>query len=253
MICSKLCILIKKNYAYLFIFSVMILDLVVFCPIKFVNNNQIVYHAFLNLGIHNFTVFSALMVGLFTSIVTIYTNNKNLEFVKFSVIPNSFRLKSDLELELSWYRRFDKMGIGDELSAFNKIFSLFIDDKSNFKLIAPESYNYIIFKLLIYKAKELDEGLPPNEEISVKIMRSLGKLTLMNDGDSFLVKNIEMFDEYWDSSKFDEDLNLKITNDNIKKLIDAITDDEIQKEVFNRYEEVIKLLKKFFNTLESEL
>ena len=67
------------------------------------------------------------------------------------------------------------------------------------------------------------------------------------------MKNIEMFDEYWDSSKFDEDLNLKITNDNIKKLIDAITDDEIQKEVFNRYEEVIKLLKKFFNTLESEL
>ena len=47
--------------------------------------------------------------------------------------------------------------------------------------------------------------------------------------------------------------NLKITNDNVKKLIDAINDNEIQKEVFKRYEEVINLLKKFFDILESEL
>ncbi len=254
MICSnKICILIKKYYAYLFIFAFMVIDFVVFCPVKFVNNNQIEYHAFLNLGIHDFTVFSALMVGLFTSIVTIYTNNKNLEFVKFSVMPNSFKLKSNLELELSWYRRFDKLGVGDELSTFNKIFNLFIENKADFDLIAPNSSKYIIFKLLLYKAKELDEGLPPKEEVSVKIMRDLGKLTLINGNESFSVNNIELFDEYWDSSKFDENLNLKITNDNVKKLIDAINDNEIQKEVFKRYEEVINLLKKFFDILEFEL
>ena len=71
--------------------------------------------------------------------------------------------------------------------------------------------------------------------------------------DDFDYKNIELFDEYWDSSKFDENLNLKITNDNVKKLIDAINDNEIQKEVFKRYEEVINLLKKFFDILEFEL
>ena len=84
-------------------------------------------------------------------------------------------------------------------------------------------------------------------------MRDLGKLTLINGNESFSVNNIELFDEYWDSSKFDENLNLKITNDNVKKLIDAINDNEIQKEVFKRYEEVINLLKKFFDILEFEL
>ena len=245
---------IRCNYFYIIILFFAVIDVLLFLSLKFDINGKVTYHSIINWGIDNNTVFAAIMMGLATVSATIYTNNKNLKVLKFSVMPNTFQLKTNLEYELLFYQRFVKNDDADELITFVKIFSLFINNRSNFSLIAPKTYKDIIFKVLMYKTMEMDRGLSPSKEGAVKIIRTLGKLMLIDEKTKLVpINNIEFFDKYWDGVNLIEGYELKITKRNVGLFLENIKDDEIRKETLILYDDVLMLLRSVLNQLDSEL
>lgn len=244
---------IKCNYIYLIIVILALINFALFFSMKYEINGNIGYHAFIDLGIDNNTVFAALMVGLMTIFVTIYINNQNLKILKFSLAPNAFQLKTNIEYELLFYQRFDEYGAADELETFIRIFNLFLNNKSNFRLIAPHTYEYILFEILMYKARDLDRDLPQINEVSIMIIRSLGKLILLDEKTKIPVKDIEFFDKYWSNTHFNKDLELKISKKDVGVFFESINDKKIREEILILYGEVLDLLKNVILILDSEM
>lgn len=250
----KLMLWFEYNFKYLVLVSLMLLDVLLFLPIPCVMNGELCYNTLISIGIPDATIFTALMVGLFGFFATIYTNERNLKIMKLSVMPNTFQLKSNLEYEILFYRYFENLGVEDELSTFNRIFNLFLNNGPNFRLIAPKSYENILFKLLMFHSKELDEGLPAEKEASVKIVRSMGKLILIDESKIlFSVKEVYSFDKFWDIAKCGGDYELNIRNMDVKSFIESINNDKIREETLILFDEIVILLKNFINLLESEL
>lgn len=244
---------LRCNCIYVVILILALFVFALFYPMKFEVNGEIVYHALIDLGIADKTVFATLIVGLATVCAMVYTNNQNLKALKFSIMPNAFQLKTKMEYELLFYRRFDKNGDGDELDTFTHIFALFLNNDSNFRLIAPNTYEYII-DVLMYKAKENDNLLSESKKDAIGIIRSMGKLIFM-DGKtkSVPVKDIEFFYKYWDNDDFDEDCELNVKKRDVEIFIEKINDEDVCKEALVLYYDVLKLFKNGIQLLDSEL
>lgn len=245
---------LRCNWIYVFIVILALLDFLLFFSFKFEVDGAIAHSAVIDCGVDDNTVFSALIVGLATVFAMVYTNNQNLKALKFSIMPNAFQLKTRIEYELLFYRRFDKNEDGDELETFAQIFALFLNNGPNFRLIAPNTYEYILFNVLMYNAKEYDKlGSGPKKD-AIKIIRSMGKLIFM-DGKtkSVSVKDIEFFDKYWNNDDFKEDYELNVKKREVGIFIEKINDEDVRKEALVLYDDVLKLLKKGIQLLDSEL
>lgn len=91
---------LRCNFIYVVILIFAILDVLLFLPIKFEVEGKIVYHALIDLGIADKTVFATLIAGLATVCAMVYTNNQNLKVLKFSLMPNAFQLKTRMDYAL---------------------------------------------------------------------------------------------------------------------------------------------------------
>lgn len=245
---------LRCNFIYVVILIFAILDVLLFLPIKFEVEGKIVYHALIDLGIADKTVFATLIAGLATVCAMVYTNNQNLKALKFSLMPNAFQLKTRMDYALFFHRHFEKKDDSDELDTFAQIFALFLKNNSNFRLIAPNTHEYIIVKVLMYKAEEYDKLVSGPKKDAIKIIISMGKLIFM-DGKtkSVPIKDIEFFDKYWNNDDFDEDYELNVRKIDVGIFIEKINDEDVCKEALVLYDEVLMILKKGIQLLDSEL
>ena len=241
----------SETIIYCLIICLMIIILTVFFEIDIPCGN-ITHHSILGLGMENNTIFASLEVGLLSFLATIYTNNRSMRLMRLSLTENTVKLKSKIDEELLSYRLYEQLKKHDEISTFLNIFDLIDKYDSEFKLIAPQSYE-TLKKFLTNRIDELDKNLTENRVCANLIILELISLSINRKEKKICLKEIPNFTELWDLTKFNNEFQYDANKENLKNIINNLNNENIKNETMAIFNEYCKLCEEIIDNLEKEL
>lgn len=247
-----------KNYIkYYIIASLMIFVIIVFFPIKteIINNNILIHHSLIDLGVADYGFASALLVGLIGFITTIYTNDKNLKATKASLIPEkSLELYNNLKLTLIFYDRYKNTEVFDEITTYIEILKTLTNYQVVLQLYSPKIEDKLINILLNNLTTDFRNN-KQYEKNANKIINEIIKALLENASNNnkpIKFKIPKKCEDDTDIESIKDEIEIEINKKELKKYINTIKGEKTKKLTMNRFLSICKSLKEIIKEMDKE-
>lgn len=242
-----------KNY--LLILILILIIFLLFFPITTeYSNNYKIYHSIIDLGFADYGVFAALFVGLLSFLATIYTNDKNLNLMRLSYLPEeNLTLIINIENELLYNNLSKNLSGYDQILVFIKLLKLFMKYENAFRLTFPKLHRDIM------KFFTKDAVFERNSEIfekNAQIIITDIKLSILNEiRENKKERKLKDSKFCNDKTKFyniNSETTLEINTDNLKKYLENINGIKSKECAFRKFFEMNEFIKTFIENLENE-
>ena len=272
---------LKSHERYLIIgFIVAIIIFLVFYPLNPPTTpyNETMYTSFLGLPLHDGSIFIALLTGLGTILVTLYSTNRSYKAMKLSLLPdNATNLLIDLEFAFNEYK--------DPFVLLTVILKYWKDNQKVFKLLTPKFYKEFLKIISKYAfdnnqenntqnknndnnqenntqnknndKKQEDYSNSNSDYILYALIAQITNIAFDNDECNFSFIKPELIKDKYDIEKFGENLNsyktIKINTEELNNYIDSIEGITTKKLTRNEFKNISDEFEKLLETLKNEI
>lgn len=227
--------------------------------------NETMYTSFFGLPLHDGSIFIALLTGLGTILVTLYSTNRSYKAMKLSLLPNNAtNLLIDLEFTFNEYK--------DPFVLLSEILKYWKDNQKVFKLLTPKFYKEFLKIISKYTfdnnqknntqnknndEKQEDYSNSNSNYILYALIAQITNIAFDNDECNFSFIKPELIKDEEDIEISGEDLNnyktIQIKTDKLNNYIDSIAGTNTRKLTKNEFKIISDEFEKLLETLKNEI
>lgn len=236
-----------KKYTILLILCILLIFLLFFPYFTEYSKDIKIYHAILDLGVADYGLFAALLVGILSFYATMKTNEKNLKMTKIAIMNEKF-VELDIKLDICFMdiKFKENSDDPDEIDNFITILKIWNEYRNVFKIIYPKLDDKIrnFFK---YEFKKYP-NLPLYKRNSERIILDINAMIMSEIIDSEIDYHIKDISQCYDTTDIENMKNLnehlKITKKSLLNYINNIPGEKTKEETLKKFYENLNSMQK---------